>query len=118
MPAPAASNGQDDIDALLAGLDAATTEEEIRPAPPELDVFELTDEMALPDPVPEPSFQRVEPDDDLEFAEAVAASTERARSPVYDPPSYNPAPAPQPQFCRTPRHPLWNPRSIHLPTPC
>jgi cell pole-organizing protein PopZ len=100
MPAPAASNSQDDIDAMLAGLDAATTEEEIRPAPPELDVFELTDEMALPDPDPEPAptFQHVEPEDDLEFAEAVAASTARPRSAMFDPPSYDPAPAPQPQF--------------------
>src|ERR1700744_178706 len=31
-PAPAASNSQDDIDALLNGLDDATTPEEIRPA--------------------------------------------------------------------------------------
>src|SRR5690242_12688037 len=32
-PAASASNSQDDIDALLNGLDEATTEEEIRPAP-------------------------------------------------------------------------------------
>jgi len=94
-PAPAAANGQDDIDALLAGLDAATTEEEIRPPLPDGDVFELTDEMVLPEP--EPAFRHVEPDDDLEFAEAVAAA-ERSRSPVFDPPSYDPPPsyAPQP----------------------
>jgi cell pole-organizing protein PopZ len=81
-PAPAAdaSNNQDDIDALLAGLDSATTAPEVRapepePEPePEPDVLELTDEMAM-DPVPTPappppSFRRVEPRDDLEFAEA------------------------------------------------
>src|SRR6187402_723135 len=56
-PAPApepavASNNQDDIDAMLASLDAATPEADIRPAQPEPDVFELTDEMALPDPPP------------------------------------------------------------------
>jgi cell pole-organizing protein PopZ len=79
-PAPAAdaSNNQDDIDALLAGLDEATPAPEIRapePEPePEPDVLELTDEMAM-DPVPTPappppSFRRVEPRDDLEFAEA------------------------------------------------
>src|SRR5712692_9361564 len=33
-PAPAASNSQDDIDAMLAGLDDATSEAEIRPALP------------------------------------------------------------------------------------
>ncbi|MBR1173800.1 MULTISPECIES: PopZ family protein [Bradyrhizobium] len=80
-PAPAADagpNNQDDIDALLAGLDAATPAPEMRapePEPePEPDVLELTDEMAM-DPVPTPappppSFRKVEPRDDLEFAEA------------------------------------------------
>jgi cell pole-organizing protein PopZ len=79
-PAPAAdpSNNQDDIDALLAGLDTATPAPEVRapePEPePEPDVLELTDEMAVdPEPTPAPpppSFRRVEPRDDLEFAEA------------------------------------------------
>jgi cell pole-organizing protein PopZ len=90
-PAPAVSNSQDDIDAMLAGLDAATTEEEIRPPLPDGDVFELTDDMVLPDPEPATSFQHVEPEDDLEFAEAVAA--ERPRAPMFDPPSYD-APLP------------------------
>ena len=49
-PAPrasaAASNSQDDIDALLNGLDEATSPEEIRPPLPDGDVFELTDDMA------------------------------------------------------------------------
>ncbi len=44
------SNSQDDIDAMLAGLDEATSEAEIRPPQPDGEVFELTDEMALPDP--------------------------------------------------------------------
>jgi len=81
-PAPAADagpNNQDDIDALLAGLDGATPAPEMRAAElepePEPDVLELTDEMAveLPDPTPAPpppSFRRVEPRDDLEFAES------------------------------------------------
>lgn len=76
-PAPAAdaSNNQDDIDALLAGLDAATPAPEVRepePEPePEPDVLELTDEMAMDPtpPPPPPSFRKVEPRDDLEFAE-------------------------------------------------
>lgn len=93
-PEPAASNSQDDIDAMLASLEAATTEEEVRPPLPDGDVFELTDEMVVPEP--EPAFQRVEPDDDLEFAEAVAASNDRA-TPRFDPPSYDPPPAPPPQ---------------------
>jgi len=92
-PAPAAdaSNNQDDIDALLAGLDAATPAPEVRapePEPePEPDVLELTDEMAMdpeptPAPPPPPSFRRVEPRDDLEFAEAPPRPT--------PPPSYAP----------------------------
>src|ERR1700722_19891715 len=40
-PAPAVSNSQDDIDALLNGLDEATTPEEIRPPLPDGEVFEL-----------------------------------------------------------------------------
>src|ERR1700720_997284 len=51
-PAPAVSNSQDDIDALLNGLDETTTAEEIRPAAPEADVFELTDDMAGGGPEP------------------------------------------------------------------
>src|SRR5260370_39861861 len=59
-PRPAApepepvSNSQDDIDAMLASLDAATPEAEIRPPQPDGEVFDLTDEMALPDPAPPP----------------------------------------------------------------
>jgi uncharacterized protein len=77
-PEADASNNQDDIDALLAGLDAATPPPEIRapePEPePEPDVLELTDDMALAmeptPPPPPPSFRKVEPRDDLEFAES------------------------------------------------
>src|SRR5690349_3119901 len=97
-PAPepaAASNNQDDIDAMLASLDAATPEADIRPAPqPEADVFELTDEMALPDPAPPPppaaSFNRIEPEDDIEFNESA-----RARQPVREAPSFDGPPQPQ-----------------------
>ncbi|RYX88855.1 MAG: DUF2497 domain-containing protein, partial [Bradyrhizobiaceae bacterium] len=60
-------------------------------APPADDVFELTDEMIAEDP--EPAFRRVEPADDLEFAEAVAASTQ---TPRFDVPSYDPPPREQP----------------------
>ena len=106
-PAPAASNSQDDIDALLSGLDEATTPEEIRPASApsaaESDVFELTDEMAVPDaPPPQPSFQKVEPEDDLEFTES-AASRAINRQPAFEPPSFGQAMAPpsQPMLSQT-----------------
>src|SRR6267142_334193 len=67
-PAPEpvdANNNQDDIDAMLASLDAATPEADIRPAQsePEADVFELTDEMALPAPAPAAAFSKIEPQD-------------------------------------------------------
>jgi cell pole-organizing protein PopZ len=96
-PAAAASNNQDDIDALLAGLDQATSPEEIRPteAAAEPEVLELTDEMAVPTPpTPQPlrpSFRKVEPSDDIEFAEAARAS----HRPVFDAPVFETPTAPQ-----------------------
>jgi cell pole-organizing protein PopZ len=97
-PAPAAANSQDDIDAMLAGLDAATSETEVRPPLPDGEVFELTDEMALPDEQPA-SFRKVEPEDDLEFSEAVAASAPlpRRHQPAYEPPPLYESPTPPPQ---------------------
>jgi uncharacterized protein len=84
--APVASNNQDDIDALLSGLEEATSEEDIRPALPDGEVLELTDEMAVPTaPPPQPSFRKVEPQDDLEFTETAAARTIQ-RQPVFEPP--------------------------------
>jgi cell pole-organizing protein PopZ len=107
-PAPAAApaaakNNQDDIDALLAGLDETTTPEEVRPPQPDGDVFELTDEMVAPTPppappappppapkAPEPAFQKVEPEDDLEFAESAATRV------IHQPPTYAPSTASAP----------------------
>jgi len=91
-PAPASSNSQDDIDALLNGLDEATTPEEIRPAAAEPDVLDLTDEMALPEPPPQPAFRKVDPPDDLEFTEAVAKAP--PREPAFDLPPPSPMDAP------------------------
>ena len=95
MPSPSASNSQDDIDALLNGLDEATTPEEIRPAAPEPepDVLELTDEMALLEPQPQAAFKKVEPPDDLEFTEAVARAPVREHSYEMPPPSAVDSPA-------------------------
>jgi cell pole-organizing protein PopZ len=91
-PAPAGSNSQDDIDALLNGLDEATTPEEIRAAAPEPDVLELTDEMALADPAPQAAFKRVEPPDDLEFTEAAPKAPTRESAFEMPPPSPMDAP--------------------------
>jgi cell pole-organizing protein PopZ len=98
-PAPAVSNNQDDIDALLAGLDQATSPEEIRPAQAaaEPEVLELTDEMAVPTPPtpppPRPSFQKVEPSDDIEFAEVVASRA--SHRPAFESPMFETPTAPQ-----------------------
>jgi cell pole-organizing protein PopZ len=84
--APVVSNSQDDIDAMLAGLDEATSEAEIRPAAPEAEVFELTDAMAVPDP-PQPPFHRIEPHDDLDFTDSSSARTLH-RQPAFEPPPF------------------------------
>ena len=81
--APAVSNGQDDIDALLAGLDEATSPAEIRPPSPEAEVFELTDDMALPDPA-QPLFHKVEAPEDRVFVEAPSARA-APRQPAFEP---------------------------------
>jgi uncharacterized protein len=111
-PAPPTPNNQDDIDALLSGLDEATSADEIRPSQAEVqtdiradvqadvqadvDVLELTDDMAVPSAPPrQPAFHKVEPQDDLEFAES-AASRAINRAPAYDPPSFEPSPPPPP----------------------
>jgi cell pole-organizing protein PopZ len=94
-PAPAVSNSQDDIDALLNGLDESTTAEEIRPALPEAEVFELTDDMAVAEPEPPPSFQKVDPQDDIEFAESAAARALH-RQPSFEPPPLQSSSPPRP----------------------
>ncbi|SFN13647.1 hypothetical protein SAMN05216573_108266 [Bradyrhizobium sp. Rc3b] len=103
-PPPAAEaspNSQDDIDALLAGLDTATTAPEVRepePEPePEPDVLELTDEMAMDPtpPLPPPSFRKVEPRDDLEFAESPPPRPTPA--PSYAPVDFDAPPLPPQQ---------------------
>lgn len=97
-PAPAAKNSQDEIDAMMAGFDggsAAKDTPEIE-AENEDDVFELTEQMALPEAAPA-SFKKVEPDDDLEFTEAPVPPPAAHRSPpieapAYEQPAYSSAP--------------------------
>jgi cell pole-organizing protein PopZ len=97
-PAPApvaeaeASNNQDDIDALLAGLDETTFAAEIRPSMPDGEVFELTDEMAVPD-APQPPFHRVDPQDDLVFTQNTAAKAVPPQPPAFEPPPLYESPA-------------------------
>ena len=98
MPAspPKETNSQDDIDAMLAGLDAATSDAEVRPPLPDGDVFELTDDMALPDQ-PAVPFRKVEPVDDLEFSETGGAPPQpQSRQPAYEPPPFYESSPPPP----------------------
>lgn len=87
-PAPA-KNSQADIDAMLAEFDAPAPAAKVEEPEPEADVFELTEQMALPEtPVPSSSsFRKVDPEDDLEFSEPPAAPAP-TRSTVLDPPAY------------------------------
>jgi cell pole-organizing protein PopZ len=94
-PAPVATNRQDDIDALLNGLDEVTTPEEIRAPLPDDEVFELTDEMALPAPEPpQSSFHKIDPQDDIEFAETAEARRPH-RQPSFEPPPLESSSPPQ-----------------------
>jgi hypothetical protein len=100
-PAPVVSNSQDDIDALLNGLDEATTPEEIRAPVPDPEVFELTDEMAVAPPEPpQPAFHKIEPHDDLEFAETVATKALH-RQPAFEPPALESSAPSQPILSRS-----------------
>jgi cell pole-organizing protein PopZ len=87
-PAPAEKNSQAEIDAMMASFDAP------EPAAPatssgadeaDSDVFELTEQMAMPE-LPPVAFQKVEPEDDLEFAESASATAPPATR--IEPPSY------------------------------
>ena len=100
-PAPAVSNSQDDIDALLNGLDEDTSAEDIRPPLPDGEVFELTDEMAVAPPEPpQPAFHKIEPPDDLEFAETAAAKALH-RKPAFEPPALESSAPSQPILSRS-----------------
>ena len=115
-PEPAASNNQDDIDAMLASLDAATPEADIRPAQPEpeADVFELTDEMALPEPAP-PARQH-----SARSNRRTTSNSPKPRRHVASRPMSRRSRAPRQhdQFYRIRPFPPSNPPSIRWPTPC
>jgi uncharacterized protein len=92
----AEKNNQDDIDALLAGLDESTSPEEVRPSHAEGEVFDLTDDMAVaspPPPQPQPHFRKVDPQDDLEFNESARPVN---RQTTFEQPVLPPAPAAAP----------------------
>jgi cell pole-organizing protein PopZ len=81
-------NSQAEIDAMMASFDAPA--QNAPAAAPEIDesesdVFELTEQMAMPE-LPPVAFQKIEADDDLEFAESIPQTPTRP-TPI-DPPTY------------------------------
>ena len=117
-PEPVVSNNQDDIDAMLASLDAATPEADIRPAAkpePEPDVFELTDEMALPEPAPAPPRQPSARSNRRTTSNSPKPRRHVARRPM----SRRSRALRQPDpFYRIRPSPPSNPPSTRWPTPC
>lgn len=84
-PAPTpAKNSQEDIDAMLASFDAPAPAAAAPAAPPveeAEDVFELTEQMAVPASAAE-GFQKVEPHDDLEITETPPPAPKAEEPPV------------------------------------
>jgi cell pole-organizing protein PopZ len=93
QPAPSASMNQQDVDAVLAGLDP-------RPAPhpePQDDVLDLTESMATPGPGnSSPSFQTIDGQPDVVFADAPTPLPE---------PQPAPPPLPVSRMAEEPRRP-------------
>jgi cell pole-organizing protein PopZ len=93
-PAPA-KNSQAEIDAMMASFEApapAANAAPAKPAPEAEEVFELTEQMAVRELPPTP-FNKIEPENDLEFAEASVAQVATHRSPAIEPPAFEAAPA-------------------------
>ncbi|MGL4559332.1 MAG: PopZ family protein [Afipia sp.] len=87
-PAPVAKNSQAEIDAMMASFDApAAPAKAAEPEPEEdADVFELTEQMAVPEPPP--TFNKIEPEDDLEFTESPMVQAPQQRAPVMEAPAF------------------------------
>jgi cell pole-organizing protein PopZ len=98
-PPPAVANNQQDIDAMLADLDAspklAAAPAPPKPAaPPAPDVLDLTEAMATPAPGPAPSFRTIDGASDVVFAdrppeplaEPAPRAAEETRRPIAAPP--------------------------------
>ena len=102
-PAAVVKNGQDEIDAMMAGFDGDAPRARAGDTVPEEEVFELTEQMAMPE-MPRPSFQKVEPDDDLEFTDTPAPAPHRAppiEAAAYDEPAFSAASLPRADMLST-----------------
>jgi hypothetical protein len=64
---------------------------------PDGDVFDLTDEMAVAE-APQPSFHKIEPEDDLEFTETAATRAMQTKAALEAPPHEGSAAPPSPQI--------------------
>ena len=95
-PPPVAAMDQDEIDTMLASLDAQQAD----PAPEGEDVLDLTEQMAVPAAGEAPSFQTIDGQADVFFAEAPAEPPPRAsevpRAAEQPEMAEEPLPAPQP----------------------
>jgi uncharacterized protein len=101
---PPATNNQEDIDAMLAELDAPS-KVAAKPAPmpapkpaaPAADVLDLTEAMTAPPPPPAPSFRTIDGANDVVFTDPPEPRPEppmraEPRPPVATPPAPPPAP--------------------------
>jgi cell pole-organizing protein PopZ len=89
-PPAAAKNSQAEIDAMMASFDApapAAKPEEPEEPEADADVFELTEQMAVPEMTP-PTFNTIEPDDDLEFTESPVVQMPPQRATAMEPPAF------------------------------
>ncbi|MEA2930693.1 MAG: uncharacterized protein QOG38_3121, partial [Hyphomicrobiales bacterium] len=94
-PPSAPAIKQDDIDAMLAGLDEAEPPRPApKPEPAEPDVLELTEAMQAPaTPPPAPAFRTIDGRQDVVFDEEPEPEPPRAVERPRPPPSFAPAPA-------------------------
>ncbi len=92
-PAPAAKNSQAEIDAMMASFDAPASPAKAAEPEEDADVFELTEQMAVPEPPP--TFNKIEPEDDLEFTESPMVQASPQRAPAMEAPTFTERAPPQ-----------------------
>ena len=90
-PAPPPAMKQDDIDAMLAGLDEPAAELAPPPRAPEPDVLELTEAMQAP---AAPAFRKIDAEQDVVFDEAPEPEPPRPPRAAEPPRSAPPPPRP------------------------
>lgn len=72
---------------MMASFDAPAAPPKAAEPEPEEDVFELTEQMAVPEKPPA-TFNKIEPEDDLEFTETPVAQIPPQRTPPMPSPSF------------------------------